>query len=82
MNLYLVSQRDNRGCDTYDSCVVVASSEEEARNIHPGNETDRNCWQFDLVSDTSKITVVFLGVYAGPSNDLDNPVICSSFHAG
>ena len=35
MKLYLLTQTDNRGYDTFDSCVVCAPSEEEAREIHP-----------------------------------------------
>jgi hypothetical protein len=35
MNLYLLSQDVVCGYDTYDSCVVAAESEDEARKIHP-----------------------------------------------
>lgn len=35
MNLYLISQDVNNDYDTYDSAVVAASNEEDARNIHP-----------------------------------------------
>lgn len=35
MNIYLLEQGINNGYDTYDSCIVYAKSEEEARNIHP-----------------------------------------------
>lgn len=35
MNLYLISQTENIGYDTYDSAVVCAESEEEAKNIYP-----------------------------------------------
>jgi len=37
MNLYLISQTINNGYDTYDSAVVCAESEDEARKIHPSN---------------------------------------------
>ena len=33
--LYLVSQSINNGYDTYDSMVVAAESEQDARLIHP-----------------------------------------------
>lgn len=33
MNLYLLKQEINTGYDTYDSCVVAAESEEDARVI-------------------------------------------------
>jgi hypothetical protein len=35
MNLYKLSQNINEGYDTYDSCVVCAKNENEARMIHP-----------------------------------------------
>ena len=35
MKLYKLSQNINNGYDTYDSAVVCAGSEEEARKIHP-----------------------------------------------
>lgn len=37
LNLYLISQTVNNGYDTYDSAVVAAASEEEARLIYPDN---------------------------------------------
>ena len=37
MNIYLLSQSENNGYDTYDSCVVIAESENEARNTNPSN---------------------------------------------
>jgi hypothetical protein len=38
MNIYLISQNDADGYDTYDAAVVAANSEEEARNINPSGE--------------------------------------------
>lgn len=35
MNIYLLTQNDNIGYDTYDGIVVIAKDEEQARNIHP-----------------------------------------------
>ncbi len=35
MKLYLLSQSYRSGYDTYDSCVVCAESEDEAKYIHP-----------------------------------------------
>lgn len=35
MNLYLLSQDINNDYDTFDSVVVAAKSEDEARNINP-----------------------------------------------
>ena len=35
LNLYLISQTANNGYDTFDSAVVAARDEEDARSIHP-----------------------------------------------
>jgi len=35
MNIYKLSQNINDDYNTYDSCVVCAENEEEARLIHP-----------------------------------------------
>ncbi len=35
MNLYLLTQDENDGYDTYDSCVVAAKTERSAQRIHP-----------------------------------------------
>ena len=35
MNIYLLEQNLVDGYDTYDSAVVIAESEEKARDIHP-----------------------------------------------
>lgn len=35
MNLYKLSQTINEDYDTYDSAIVCAENEEEARHIHP-----------------------------------------------
>jgi hypothetical protein len=37
--IYLISQNYSLGYDTYDSCVVCATSPDEARNILPNGET-------------------------------------------
>ena len=38
MKLYLLSQDDNHAYDTYDSCVVCAESEEDAKTITPDDK--------------------------------------------
>jgi len=38
MNLYKLSQSVNNGYDTFDSCVVLADTKEEARCIHPNGD--------------------------------------------
>ena len=51
MGIYKVSQYINRGYDTYDSMVVIASSEWVARRIHPYDEVvewneEKDCWGY------------------------------------
>ena len=80
MNLYLLTQNDINGYDTYDSCVVVANSEDEAKNIHPAwYQTfgeDRCSW----TDNTDKVNCTYLGEYAGDYKK--SPIICASFNAG
>ena len=40
MNIYKIWVDDWLGYDTYDSAIVVASDEENARRIHPGSKPD------------------------------------------
>ncbi len=35
MNIYLIKRRDECDYDEYDSAVVVAETEQDARNTHP-----------------------------------------------
>lgn len=37
MEIYLLEQDLNSGYDTYDSVVVIAENEDEARKIHPSS---------------------------------------------
>ena len=55
MKLWRISQNVNNGWDTYDSAVVAAESEEEARHTYPSNSDDNDktwngskwLWHFD-----------------------------------
>lgn len=47
MNLYLISQDINVAYDTYDSAVVAAESEQDARTMHPSEfvtHVTNNLW--------------------------------------
>jgi hypothetical protein len=57
MNLYKLTQKINNGYDTFDSCIVAAKNEDEARKIHPG-DTARG-WDE---------TLGFYGIYSGGVN--------------
>jgi hypothetical protein len=92
MNLYLLSQHESKGWDTYDCIVVAAESEEEARKICPSGmyEWD-NGWYYhsngrtlyrsrsDWANDIANISVKLIGV-ADPA--VGRGVILASFNAG
>ena len=90
MNIYLLKQNHNRGYDTFDSCVVIASSAEEARLIHPNPDLFWNGygwksgpndkWFNDRYwTDPQNVTVEEIGT-ALPG--VTQKVICASFNAG
>lgn len=35
LQLYLLTQKERTGYDTFDSCIVAAFNEEDAKKIHP-----------------------------------------------
>lgn len=78
-NLYLISQTDNDGYDTFSDAVVAAWTEDEARNIHPsqyvypGEEWDLSSW-----CEPISVDVKFIGI---ADKDLEG-VVCACFHAG
>jgi hypothetical protein len=92
MNLYLLTQTDNRSYDTFDACVVAAPDEDTARSIHPRGsikaDLERDCWVWltnryyesrDWARKPSTVTVRLLGV---AEEGYEPSVICSSFNAG
>ncbi len=77
--LYLISQNENNDYDTYDSAVVVASSEDEARKIHPDGENgrwDKGYW----TSSPEKVRVYQIGI--ANSEQKAGDVVCASFNSG
>lgn len=85
MNIYLVSQDENNNYDTYDSFVVIASSEEEARNLNPDERRfDRNEWKSysfgGWASSPDKVTVELIGTALPSANE--TKVILASYNAG
>lgn len=76
MNIYLITQYDNTGYDTYHNAVVIAESEEAARLTHPSGGEE---WIDESWTDPEDVEVELLGeaiegAHAG--------VVCASFHAG
>jgi hypothetical protein len=82
MKLFLIEQEQWTGYDTYDSAVVVAESEDDARNIHPsgGPVTDRRTdWACDWATSVEHVTARYIGE-ASPV--LPRGVVLASFNAG
>ena len=79
LNLYKLSQSEVGG---YDSCVVVAHSEETAKLIYPGGGTlgSNHDWCND--SQIDLITSELLGVLDSDSSYKHGDVICSSYNVG
>jgi hypothetical protein len=90
--LWRLSQDENGGYDTYDSCVVSAVDEASAKRVHPsvyaarydeqsGTWVDRHGDAFghgDWATHPDQVLAVRIGV----STDQPGRVLCSSFNAG
>ena len=80
MNLYLLSQTVNDDYDTYDSCVVAALSEDDARTIHPYDSPYKDeSWDASTWASPNDVMVAFVGV---ADSSIARGVICASFNAG
>lgn len=85
MKLWLLTQNANNEYDTYDSCVVAAENEDDARTIHPGDYykdttvTDEEPKLYDSWTKLSNVTVFLLG---DAKEGIKRGAICSSFNAG
>ena len=87
LGIYLLTQTQATGYDTYDSMVVIAASEEEARMIHPyskkGDVFDSSQSTFDRCDawahSPEDVTAEKIGE-ALPSQE--KGVILASFNAG
>lgn len=94
MNIYLVSQGENTGYDTYDSFVCYANSEDEARVMSPSSYYfwKNDSWNFGYYDGTSDV-VSYLSSWCHPNfvdveligttnEDVEVGVILASFNAG
>lgn len=86
MNLYKIFQEVNNGYDTFDSAVVVAISEDDARSIHPSEYSDtvlsREEWEktpCGVWAPLEDVQVTYLGV---ASEALNRGIVVASFNAG
>jgi hypothetical protein len=86
MKLWLIEQDSVGGYDTYDSAVVCAETEEDARHTHPSGamwgqiEKGRGWWSW---SDTWGLPDTVKATYIGEAGPNVVPgSICASFNAG
>lgn len=86
MNIYKLVNPEEIDYDMYDSMVVCAGSDHEARHIYP-NELEENdpenwwdnedyTWQW---TTPDKVRVTFIGT---AKMGIKSSVICASFNAG
>lgn len=83
MKLYLLAQDDNNEYDTFDSCVVCAESEEDAKTISPNfgggepfvEDVKYTAW----AKKASSISCVEIGV---ANENQKRGVILASYNAG
>ena len=80
MKLYKIYQETNNNYDTYDSAIVVAESEEDAKTIHPnGSECHESSKLYDSWVAKSDVFVEEIGI---PNEKQERGVILASFNAG
>jgi len=79
MNLYLISQEENQDYDTFDSCVVAAETENEARLIVPGFASPGTWTDGTWASGPEHVDVELIGT-ALPGTAAG--VVLASFNAG
>lgn len=94
--LWLISQDEKTGYDIYDSAVVVADTEEEARFIDPSDQQfykyHDGAWYFQYADGSEReelrsdwpSPIKVSATCIGEANDTLKPgeVVCASFHAG
>lgn len=79
MKLYRIYQTVNKGYDTYSDAVVCAVDEEDAKTIHPDDESkvkEDEDFEWCPLKDVQV-------QYIGEADDkIERGVIVSSYHAG
>ncbi len=80
MNLYIISQSINDDYNTYDSAVVAAISESQARLIRPGGGSWEGPDSYDSwCASPEDVSVELIGVAVEGTSE---GVILASFNAG
>ena len=80
MKLYLLSQNENKGYDTYDSMVVCAENKDDAITIHPnGSVFFENDFDSTWASNSSSILCEEIG---DANESQKRGIVIASFNAG
>lgn len=77
MKLYLCTNNIVQGYDTYDSIVVAAETEEDARQTHPNGD-----WNERLYFVWCKAEQVEIKLLGTAIQGTEAGIICASFNAG
>jgi hypothetical protein len=91
MNIYLIEQSVNTGYDTFDSAVVIAASENDAKLVHPkvswaiysGSITSEQIWAESCCTwagTPEDVTATLIGTAS--DTQVEGSVICASFNTG
>lgn len=80
LKLWRIWQTENGGYDTYDSAVVVAETEDAARQINPDGEWARPGRYSAWAPESSYVSAMLVGIAVDGFKEGD--IICSSFNAG
>jgi hypothetical protein len=78
MNLYIISQEHNTGYDTFDSAIVCAETEEDAKVICPYGY-DQGDTDYDYWAAPEYVTVTYLGI---ADSTVKPGIVLASFNAG
>jgi hypothetical protein len=73
--VWLITQNVNTDYDTYDSAVVVAGTEEAAKNTHPNEDAE---WYSSWAASPDQVKATRIGI----ADDPTPRVIVASFNAG
>ena len=81
MNIYLLTQNESNGWwDSFDSIIVAAKTEEDAKSIHPWDGKYTNNWgSKDWASKPENVTAKLIGIAI---EGIERGVILSSINAG
>jgi hypothetical protein len=61
MKLWLLSQTENTGYDTFDSCVVAAETEDEAKKIHPAEGLHKTWYYNEWATSPDSVLAKLIG---------------------